>query len=129
MANQEISRRSFVKGVIAGGAAAGLGVLTAGQAFAETPASEASDVEKAVTATAISVFNSPGACSEREDTCGIADRSAYEVSDGGKGYMGEAKPEKYRAFMQSKETEEKYAEIMAELQAGNTGSGPAISGI
>ena len=129
MANQEISRRSFIKGVVAGGVAAGLGALTTGQVFAETPASEASVVEQAAAAAATVAFNSPGACSEREDTCGILDRSPYEVSDGGKGYMGVAKPEKYRVFKQSKETEEKYAQIMADLQANNTGSGPAISGI
>ena len=129
MANQEISRRSFIKGVVAGSVAAGLEALTTGQVFAETPASEASIVEQAAAAAAITAFKAPGACSEREDTCGISDRSAYEVADGGKGYMGEINLKKYRTFMQSKETEEKYAEIMANLQANNASSGPAISGI
>ena len=126
MTNQEISRRTFIKGAVAGGMAAGLGALTTGLVFAET---STSDVEQAAAAAATAAFNAPGACSERADTCGIPDRSPYEVSDGGKGYMGVAKPEKYRTFMQSKATEEKYAQIMADLQAGNDGSGPAISGI
>jgi len=129
MANQEISRRSFIKGIAASGVVAGVSALTAGQVFAETAASDASVVDQAAAAAATAAFNAPGACSEREDTCGIKDRTPYEVSDGGKGYMGEAKPSKYITFKQSKETEEKYAKIMADLQANNAGSGPAISGI
>lgn len=127
MANEKnISRKEFLKGLAATGlAAAGCGSL----AISAAADSEPTDAELAVKAAAAAKAEAAGVLSEREDVCGIADRSAYKAGAADTTYLGEAKPSKYITFKQSAETESKYADIMKELAANKGTAGPAISGI
>lgn len=135
MNEKQMTRRDFLKGIAAGGA----GLATIGIAMALDPQKKSSDSGKpeasgtseqeAVAAAEAAANAANGNLSEREDTCGIADRTPYTAGATDSGYMGEAKPEKYITFMQSEKTEAKYAEIMKKLSSGSDSAGPAISGI